>query len=132
MTVVDRHCQKVLLGRPGRDPFWNVIQKHYAHEDARVWRSLAMFALKESLGLTVDQIALAFGLHRGHVSRCIHATHRELRARFDFIPDVPSGFSDPDEPGDGPESFAELWELEMSNDQIRMSKADSAASRNPL
>jgi hypothetical protein len=112
MSVINEQCQKVILARSGRDPFWNTIQKHYAHDDPRVWRSLAMFALKETLGWTVDQIATAFDLHRGHVSRCVHTTRRELRRHFDFIEDASHGFSDPDDPLDAPASFGALWELE--------------------
>jgi hypothetical protein len=118
MTVINQYSQKVILARSGRDVFWNLIQKHYAHNDPRVWRLLAMFALKETLGWTLGQIGDAFGVNPGQVSRCVQTARRELRLHFDFIPDPPPGFSDPDDPGDAPDSFAALWELDDSHPDV--------------
>jgi hypothetical protein len=119
MTVINERCEKVILARPNRDVFWNLIQKHYAHDDPRVWRSLAMFALKETLGWTVGQIGAAFSVHPGHVSRCVTTARRELRRHFDFIPDPPTGFSDPDDPGNVSDSFAEFWATDETQPQQR-------------
>jgi hypothetical protein len=118
MTVVNQHNQKVILARPNRDVFWNLIQKHYAHDDPRVWRLLAMFALKETLGWTLGQIGMTFHIDPGHVSRCVATARRELQRHFDFIPEAPSGFSDPDDPSDAPDSFAALWAIDDSHPDV--------------
>ena len=100
MTVINQYSQKVILCRENADPFWNIIQKHYAHDDPRVWRLLAMFALKETLGWSLGQIGMTFGVTPGQVSRAVQTARRELRLHFDFIADEPKGFSDPDDPLD--------------------------------
>lgn len=104
MSMIDQYGQRVILGAPGRDPLLTLIRQHYAQENPRVWRALALFALKESLGWTVDQCALAFEINRGQVSRSVQATRRELRRRFDYVPDRRAGFTDPDDPLDNPDA----------------------------
>lgn len=98
MSVINERSERVILGRPCRDPTWDLIQKHYAGEDAAVWRALAVFALRESLGWSVDQIALALGVHRGQIGRMVRSTRDRLRRRFDYVPERALAFSDPDDP----------------------------------
>ncbi|HUQ71850.1 MAG TPA: hypothetical protein VM165_20130 [Planctomycetaceae bacterium] len=118
MTIINELGQKVILDRVGPDPFWNLIQRHYAHDDPRVWRLLAMFALKDGLGWSLERIGLTFGVTPGQVSRTVQTARRELRLHFDFIPDEPKGFSNPDDPDDAPETFAELWAIENSHPDV--------------
>jgi hypothetical protein len=98
MSVINQHNEKVILGRSDRDPAWTAIQKHYAGDDPAIWRALAVFALRESLGWTIDQVSLALGMHRGHVGRVVRNTRDQLRQRFEYVPERPAGFSDPDDP----------------------------------
>lgn len=99
MTVVDRYQQKVPLPRAGNQELWSRVEQHYALEDTQRWRYLAMFALRETCGWNLDQIGLAFGHHKGHVTRCLRQIRGELQARFSMEPippDVLSSFCDPD------------------------------------
>ncbi|QDT36116.1 hypothetical protein Pan189_04710 [Stratiformator vulcanicus] len=98
---------KVLLPRTGPDHFWKTIQQHYAGEDELTWKRLAMVALRENAGWPIELIAAAFGHHKGHVSRSIEGTKKEIRKRFRAEPDFLGcdaafddnhGFSDPDRP----------------------------------
>ena len=101
MSLMDTFEQKQLLPRHGADEFWTEIQECYAKADQSVWQRLAMFALHESVGWTLDQIGVATGLHRGQVGRCIEETKRDLRTKFRDgrrFHEIESGFSDPDTP----------------------------------
>ncbi len=64
------------------DAFWETVRDHYAHEDPRCWKFLAMFALHTTAGMSFEKIGHAFGHPPGHVSRCLQIVKRELRARF--------------------------------------------------
>lgn len=101
MSLMDTFEQKQLLPRHGADEFWSEIQELYAKEDPLAWQRLAMFALRESVGWTIDQIGFATGRHPGHVTRAILSVKQELRRKFRdgrrFI-ELEDGFSDPDEP----------------------------------
>jgi hypothetical protein len=88
MSVVSSENLKILLPRSGPDEFWQVIRQHYAGEDARKWRYLAMLALRENAGWPLDSIGEVFGHNKGHVTRCLTAVKSELRDRFRASPDV--------------------------------------------
>jgi len=107
VSVMNSKEAKVLLPRSGPDQFWRTIQQHYAGEDEIVWKRLAMVALRENAGWPIELIATAFGHHKGHVSRSIEATKREIRRQFRAEPDFlgfdtgtesGQGFSNPDRP----------------------------------
>lgn len=82
MSVIDRRGDKVILPRIGPDEFWEDIRTAYAAADPYKWKYLAMLALKENAGWSLDMIGNAFGHDRGHVSRCLSSLCRELQERF--------------------------------------------------
>jgi hypothetical protein len=99
MTVVDRHTQKVTLHRNNSQDLWECIQRHFATDDLRRWKYLAMFALREMAGWNLEQIGLAMGHPRGHVCRCLRKIREDLRAKFELDPMAPSHWemvTDPD------------------------------------
>lgn len=83
MSIVNQHgSERIVLPRVNVDAFWETVRDHYAHEDPRCWKFLAMFALHTTAGMSVEKIAHAFGHPPGHVSRCLQIVKRELRSRF--------------------------------------------------
>ncbi len=99
MSVMDRSEQKVALPRVGIEAMWNQVQRGFALEDQMLWRNLAMFTLREIAGWTFEQIGVVFGLHRGHVLRCIQQTKQMLRQEFHNNPlasDAWDRLTDPD------------------------------------
>ncbi|OYW18907.1 MAG: hypothetical protein B7Z55_09800 [Planctomycetales bacterium 12-60-4] len=100
MTVMDQWSQKVQLPRAGMGELWTRVQDHFAKDDPRLWRYLAMFVLRDVAGWTLQQVALALGTKPGQVSRCLPAVRNELRRRFarePMTPEVWDMLSDPDE-----------------------------------
>jgi len=99
VSAIDKWGLKVRLPRLGCDEFWQRIHEHYAGDDVRKWKYLAMLALREAGGWNLEQIGLAFGHPKGHVMRCLVQIKEELRARFevrwdaddDLAPDARSG-----------------------------------------
>ncbi|MGH7128402.1 MAG: hypothetical protein ACREIV_07520, partial [Planctomycetaceae bacterium] len=55
---------------------------HYAREDERTWRYLAMLALRECCDWPIEFIARVFGHPPGHVSRALRQVQADLRERF--------------------------------------------------
>lgn len=91
MTITNqRHSERVILPRMNGDEFWEAVREHYAQEDPRCWKFLAMFALHTTAGMSIEKIGHAFGHPPGHVSRCLQIVRRELRERFR----PPAGSSD--------------------------------------
>ncbi len=98
MSVTNLDGAKVVLPRTGSDDFWNLIHLHYAAEDRRAWKYLAMLALRENAGWPLEQIGRVFDHPKGHVTRCLALIKRELRARFQAAPEWLD--LDPDDPGE--------------------------------
>gem|GEM_PF-3455049 len=99
MTVVNRMHQKISLPRAGTQELWSRVEQHFARDDVQHWRYLAMFALREACGWKLEQIGLAFGHPKGHVTRCLRQIKAELRANFSLEPlppEILDTFSDPD------------------------------------
>lgn len=82
MSMIGLDGCKVILPRCGADEFWQIVHEHYAAEDARKWKYLAMLALREAAGWPLTEIGYVFGHPKGHVSRCLEAIKAELRERF--------------------------------------------------
>ncbi len=83
MSIVNqRGSERIILPRVNGDEFWETVHEHYAHEDSRCWKFLAMFALHTTAGMSIEKIGYAFGHPPGHVSRCLQIVKRELRSRF--------------------------------------------------
>ncbi len=82
MSVVRRDGLKVVLPRTGADIIWRLIHEHFAAEDPRKWKYLAMLALRENAGWPLEQIGLVFGHPKGHVTRCLSQVRADLRERF--------------------------------------------------
>ena len=80
----------VLPRRPDR--FWGSLRRHYAADDARRWKHLAMLTLAEAADWPPDRIAMAFGVTARQVNRGVADTRRNLARRFR-----------PERPGDVPE-----------------------------
>jgi len=93
MSTTNYQGQKVVLHRSGTDEFWQRIHEFYAGQDARKWKYLAILALRENCGWSLDHIGQVFEHPKGHVSRCLAAIKRDLRERFEV--DWEAGFSDP-------------------------------------
>ena len=82
MSVADQEGFKVVLPREGLDQFWQTIQDHYANEEQTKWKYLAILALRENAGWRLEQIGLAFGHPKGHITRCLKAIKLELKNQF--------------------------------------------------
>ncbi len=83
MSIINqRGSDRIVLPRVNGDAFWETVREHYAQEDPRCWKFLAMFALHTTAGMSVEKIGHAFGHPPGHVSRCLQIVKRELRSRF--------------------------------------------------
>ncbi|MEW4531039.1 hypothetical protein [Maioricimonas sp. JC845] len=87
MSVARQDGTKVVLPRSGPDEFWQTIREHYAGDDPRIWKYLAMLALRENAGWPLDQIGAVFGHPKGHVTRCLARIKTELRKRFEMAPE---------------------------------------------
>ena len=87
MSVTRRNGTKILLPRTGRDDFWKTIHEHFAGDDERRWRYLAMLALRENAGWPLEQIGNVFGHPKGHVTRCLARIKQELRETFEAAPE---------------------------------------------
>lgn len=82
MSVVRRDGTKIVLDRRGKDTFWERVQDRFDGQSDLLWRYLAMLALNDVAGWSVEQIGRAFGHNRGHISRCIERVRTELRHEF--------------------------------------------------
>ena len=87
MSVTRYNGTKILLPRSGADEFWNLIHVHFAGEDPRRWKYLAMLALRENAGWPLERIGQVFAHPKGHVTRCLASIKAELRARFQASPE---------------------------------------------
>ncbi|MGD9856096.1 MAG: hypothetical protein AB7U20_14220 [Planctomycetaceae bacterium] len=87
MSVAKPDGTKVVLPRTGADEFWQTVHEHYAGDDHRVWKYLAMLALRENAGWPLDRIGDVFGHPKGHVTRCLTRIKCELRTRFRLAPE---------------------------------------------
>ena len=107
MTIMNERHERIVFPRTTLHEFWGTLQQHYAHADAHHWKRLAMLALHENSGWTVEQIGLAFGHPRGHVARLIQLAKQQIRSRFDVphgvLSEDDAGFSDPDDAATGAE-----------------------------
>lgn len=99
MSVVRSDRTKIVLPRCGADVFWKLIHDHYAEDDLRKWKYLAMLALRENAGWPLDDIARVFNHPKGHVTRCLANIKTELRNRFKASPELLD--LDPTQPEDG-------------------------------
>ena len=88
MSVMRQNETKVVLPRSGPDQFWRVIHEHFAGEEERKWKYLAMLALRENAGWPLECIGQVFGHPKGHVTRCLANIKRELRGKFRMSPDL--------------------------------------------
>lgn len=96
MSVANPEGTKILLPRSGADEFWQRVHDHYAAEDPRKWKYLAMLALRENAGWPLDRIGNVFGHPKGHVTRCLTRIKSDLRAQFAAAPE----FLDLDDPNE--------------------------------
>lgn len=96
MSVVRLDGSKAELPRLGADGFWSRLHEHYSSDDLIKWKYLAMLALRESCGWTLEQIGMSFGHPKGHVVRCLQSIKQEIRGKFAVYWD--EGFSNPDQP----------------------------------
>ncbi|MBX3439643.1 MAG: hypothetical protein KF861_19295 [Planctomycetaceae bacterium] len=87
MSVAKPDGTKIILPRTGADEFWQTVHEHYAGDNSRVWKYLAMLALRENAGWPLDRIGDVFGHPKGHVTRCLRQIKQELRGRFRLAPE---------------------------------------------
>lgn len=87
MSVTKPDGTKVVLPRSGADQFWKTVHEHYAGDDPRRWKYLAMLALRENAGWPLDRIGNVFGHPKGHVTRCLRRIKDELRMQFRLAPE---------------------------------------------
>lgn len=107
MSCIRRNGMKTLLPRTGPDAFWDAVEEQFDSEDARVWRYLAMLALRESASWSLERIGRAFGHSKGHVTRCLERIKSDIRDRChpgarspgDTEGPPPCIAADPDAPG---------------------------------
>ena len=88
MSITQQNGSKIVLPRTGPDDFWKLIHDHYAAEDPRKWKYLAMLALRENAGWPLERIGAVFGHPKGHVTRCLEKIKSELRLRFRMSPNI--------------------------------------------
>jgi len=74
-------------GRPAELPrehplFWTAIETEFALEDQLRWKGVAMLTLHECCGWTMSMLGHAFGHPKGHCSRIVKKTKREMAERF--------------------------------------------------
>ncbi|MEZ6066830.1 MAG: hypothetical protein R3B90_14250 [Planctomycetaceae bacterium] len=81
MSMMRRDGTKTVVDHTGPEVFWDAVEDHFTDND-RYWKLLAMLALRENAGWTVERIGKAFGHARGHVTRCLEQIKQELRLRF--------------------------------------------------
>jgi hypothetical protein len=82
MSMVRLDGSKTVVDCTGPNVFWDAVEEQFAQDD-HLWKTLAMLALRENAGWTVERIGRAFGHTRGHVTRCLERIKRELRLRLD-------------------------------------------------
>ena len=82
MSVTDERGGTRVL--PRRDPgrFWGRVGKHYAKDDVRRWRRLALLVLHEVGGWPPARLARAFDTDARNVRRDLARTRRDLAAHF--------------------------------------------------
>jgi len=88
MSVMNERGFKIVLDRTGPDEFWSTVHRHFAEDDQRKWKYLAMLALRVNAEWPVECIGRAFGHPRGHVTRCLSRIRDELSETFQ-VPDEP-------------------------------------------
>lgn len=116
MSVARPNGTKIVLPRSGPDEFWQLVHDHFAGDDARKWKYLAMLALRENAGWPLDRIGNVFGHPKGHVTRCLARIKQELREGFDAAPE----FLDLDSEMD--------WELDSYHDSSSPEEAVNEAA----
>lgn len=62
--------------------FWGTIITEYCAGDRRRFRYVAMLALREQSGWTLEMLGQTFGHPKGHVSRILRKVTRDLQRRF--------------------------------------------------
>jgi len=87
MSVTRRNGTKMLLPRTGRDAFWKAIHDHYAGDDQRRWKYLAILALRENAGWPLEHIGAVFKHPKGHITRCLKKIKEDLREHFEAAPE---------------------------------------------
>jgi hypothetical protein len=88
MSTMTQDQQKIVLSRTGPDQFWELIHTHYASGDPQKWKYLAMLALRENCGWTLERIGEVFSHNKGHVSRCLERVKKDLRGQIQISPDI--------------------------------------------
>jgi hypothetical protein len=78
---------KVVLPRFGTDVVWKLLVDRYK-DDVHGMRNLAMLALRECAGWTVEDIGITFGHAKGHVSRVLEQMKADIRKRFQLEPNM--------------------------------------------
>lgn len=82
MSVVDQSGEKIVLPRMCELPeTWSA----FAAEDPQRWKGVACVALHLQ-GWPLERIGLAVGHSKGHVSRLVAETRRELEALYRQAP----------------------------------------------
>jgi len=82
MSVINESKEKIVLPRSEPDPFWSTLAHHYAGDNQRRWKWLAMLALHECAEWPLDCIAEVFAHRRRHVAHMIEKVKNELRGKF--------------------------------------------------
>lgn len=83
MSTVNRHDVKITLPRTGTDPLWQQLLTEFAIDDPLRWKYLAMLALRENSGWSMQDIGFVFGHSKGHVSRCLANIKRQVRKHLE-------------------------------------------------
>jgi hypothetical protein len=85
MTIINRRYQRVVLHQSGIDHFWQMLQEHYAGDNALRWRRLAMLSLRVNSGWSLEQLGFLFGRDKGEIARALKRLRKELRTRFQVV-----------------------------------------------
>ncbi len=88
MSIINYDHTKALVFRTGPDPFWDRVHDYLEGRPDHCWRYLAMLALRENCGWSMERIGKAFGHNKGHITRCLDKIRRELRRNLGDIVDT--------------------------------------------
>lgn len=116
MSAMKVSGEKVELPRDSATSFWQEVERHYAADDHLRWKLLAILALRESCGWTIEQLGRATGHPRGHISRCLSKVKKELQQRFQADAQVSKRFA----VDEGDIKLSEQEQAAIENERLEM------------
>lgn len=82
MSTTREDGLKVVLPNTGLEEFWRRLDEDYARQNPRLWKNLAMLALRDVCEWRLGMIERAFATSRGQIVRALDSVKSDVRARF--------------------------------------------------